>query len=640
MKFLLLLLIILLTALLVGVIGVGVLRAYNIAQYKNTKLRKTGHRSKRKVWQDELLQLLAIVGVVLLIILIVLIKSYKKPAPEKEPENADAASQVDVVTKEVEETSEIAESENANESVEFVIEDSASAFKPKAVASTEPSNWGIKWEKIVDGKVTDTYKREEGITFGDGSEYFTGNGIITFRGDNYRSGATYGTANVVDETISPIWKVTTGSLPTSTGNSEWTGSGWTGQPLIVKWDAETRKNMNMYSSVPNDVTEVIYATLDGHIYFLNLDDGSYTRDPIDMGMAFKGAGSLDPRGYPLMYVGSGDFTANGKHPRMFIISLIDGTVLWEYGGNDSHALRRDNDGWCAFDSSPLVDVETDTLIWPGENGVLYTIKLNSNYDKAAGRMSINPSEPVRTRYTTNRSTNDKYWLGYECSECIIDRYLYLSENGGMFYCIDLDTMELVWAQDTEDDSNSTPVIEYDAESRTGYVYTAPSLHWTADNYSRGTISVFKLNVTTGEIMWRSSYACNTVSGVSGGVQASPLLGKKGTSLEGLIIYPIARSPKVEDGLLVALDTQTGKEVWRVEMEHYAWSSPAAVYTSDGRGYIVQCDSIGSVFFIEGATGRIINTSSVDTLVEASPAVYGDKVVVGTRGQRIFCLQVK
>ena len=43
---------------------------------------------------------------------------------------------------------------------------------------------------------------------------------------------------------------------------------------------------------------------------------------------------------------------------------------------DAFALR----DWHAYDSSPLVDAETDTLIYPGENGILYTIKLNTVFD--------------------------------------------------------------------------------------------------------------------------------------------------------------------------------------------------------------------------------------------------------------------
>ena len=160
-----------------------------------------------------------------------------------------------------------------------------------------------------------------------------------------------------------------------------------------------------------------------------------------------------------MYVGAGDVNGYGKTPRFYIISLIDGSVLYEYGNGDPLSLRKDNGNWCAFDSAPLVDAETDTLIWPGENGILYTFKLNTRFDGSS--IAVSPSAPIATRYTTNRSGEANYWLGYEASASVVDGYLYVSENGGMFYCVDLNTMELVWAQDTVDDSNSSPVFEWD-----------------------------------------------------------------------------------------------------------------------------------------------------------------------------------
>ena len=237
------------------------------------------------------------------------------------------------------------------------------------VDSSDPKNWGISWDIIQNGSIVDNFTRQDPINFGHGSEYTTLEGIVTFRGDNYRSGATYGTANVINETVSQLWSSNIGSF------NGWPGSGWTGQPLIVRWDDETKSIMNLYEAKKSkeDLVEVIYATLDGYVYFYDLEDGSYTRDPLWVGMNFKGAGALDPRGYPLMYVGSGDY-ASGKAPRMYIISLIDGSILYERSGSDSFTKRSD---WAAFDSSPLVDAETDTLIWPGESGILYTIKLNS-----------------------------------------------------------------------------------------------------------------------------------------------------------------------------------------------------------------------------------------------------------------------
>lgn len=500
------------------------------------------------------------------------------------------------------------------------------------VDSSNPENWGISWDVIQNGSIVDSYTRQESISFGQGSEYTALEGIITFRGDNYRSGATYGTANVINETVSQLWSSNIGSL------NGWPGSGWTGQPLIVRWDEETKAIMNLYEGkkTKEDLVEVIYATLDGYVYFYDLEDGSYTRDPLWVGMNFKGAGSLDPRGYPLMYVGSGDY-ADGKTPRMYIISLIDGSILYERSGSDSFTKRSD---WAAFDSSPLVDAETDTLIWPGESGILYTIKLNSQYDKAAGTISIAPEETVKNRYYTSRSNGSTYWVGYEPSAVIVGRYLYVSENGGMFFCIDLDSMELVWAQDTKDDSNSTPVFQWDESGETGYIYTAPSLHWTANSSSEGSISIYKINAKTGEIVWEVPYDCNTVSGVSGGVQSTPLLGKEGTDIEGLIIYSIARTPSTYSSIMVALDTETGEKVWEMPMDNYTWSSPTAVYTDSGKAYIVICDSIGNLFLVSGTDGEIFSSTNLGSNIEASPAVFKDTIVVGTRGQKIHAIKVE
>ena len=202
-----------------------------------------------------------------------------------------------------------------------VIEDPEPTFTPTATDTTKGENWGIKWEVIHNGSIVDGFNREQSITFSDGSKYSTLEGITTFRGDNYRSGATYGTANVEKETISKHWYFDIGTY------NGWPGSGWTGQPLAVRWDEETKAIMNIFEEkkAKTDLVEVIHATLDGYIYFYDLDDGSYTRDPLWVGMNFKGAGAIDPRGYPLMYVGSGDYD-NGKSPRFYIISLIDSAI--------------------------------------------------------------------------------------------------------------------------------------------------------------------------------------------------------------------------------------------------------------------------------------------------------------------------
>ena len=200
-------------------------------------------------------------------------------------------------------------------------------------------------------------------------------------------------------------------------------------------------------------------------------------------------------------------------------------------------------------------------------------------------------------------------------------------------------MELVWAQDTKDDSNSTPVFER-VSANEGYVYTAPSLHWTQNANAQGSISIYKLDALTGEIVWEKPYSVHTVNGVSGGVQSSPLLGKAGTNIEGLILYTIARTNTVDSGTLVALNTETGEEAWRWDMDYYAWSSPVAFYKEDGTAYVVVCDSAGYATLIDGATGTTLDSEYLGGLVEASPAVYEDMLVVGTRIKQICGVKIK
>lgn len=506
----------------------------------------------------------------------------------------------------------------------------APTYTPQMQTYSDPSNWGIQWEIIQNGEIVDSYQAAKPMSFGDPAEYFALEGIPTFRGNNYRNDAAFGTAKITKETLSKKWEQGIGSL------NGWPGSGWTGQPLVVRWDETTKQNMNLYNSkkAKSDLVEVILATLDGYVYFYDLDDGTYTRDPINLGMNFKGSGSIDPRGYPIMYVGAG-VPCNGVKPKIFIVSLITGEILYEQSGADSFSLRNDSDGWTAFDSSPLVSAETDTLIWPGENGILYTIKLNTNYNASAGTLSVDPEPVVKTRYSNTRNGTGDYWLGYETSAVAVDHYLYLSENGGMFFCIDLNTMELVWAQDTRDDSNSSPVFAW--EDGKGYLYSAPSLHFTAEN-QEGYISIYKLDAETGEILWEVPVYCHTIPDLSGGVQSSPVYGREGTDLEGLIIYPVARTKGFYDGSLLALDTKTGEIVWEQHMDCYTWSSPVGVYTDSGKGYIVLCDSgatresaSGYMMLLDGQTGEVLSSVSMGSNVEASPVVFENTIVVGTRG---------
>ena len=201
--------------------------------------------------------------------------------------------------------------------------------------------------------------------------YATLEGVTTFRGSNYRDGGAYGTIPDKPTRLAEVWEKRIHGL------DEWSGVGWTGQASVVRWPADLRAQMNINRAkkAKDGLVEVIYATLDGHIYFLDLDDGQETRKAINIGAPIKGSLAVDPRGVPLLYCGQGIYDVGGKRVACGtrIWSLIDQQQLYFLDGKDPVALR----GWRAFDCSPLVDGDTDTMITAGENGVLYKVKLNT-----------------------------------------------------------------------------------------------------------------------------------------------------------------------------------------------------------------------------------------------------------------------
>ncbi len=504
------------------------------------------------------------------------------------------------------------------------------------VSSTQPSRFGFETHLNVNGIDVDGFYRQNEIHFS-GKNYAQIKGVLTFRGDNYRSSGAYGVANMTSYKLAKAWNIDTGSLKKTVKKGEWTGSGWTGQPLLVQWDDATRKAMNLYDSKKNKsgLVEVIYATMDGNIYFLDLDDGSATRPKISLGFPIKGTGSIYPNGVPLYAVGAGDDMGK-KAARTFLVSLVTGEVLYEYGAEDPFSIRTDNGNFCAFDSSPLFDAETDTIIQPGENGILYTMKLNTKWDGTT--LTIDPAEIVKWNYKTDRTGNDTYWLGMESSACAYDHYLYICDNSGDLMCIDVNTMELIWSQDIVDDSNASPVLEVDPATGTAYIYVSTSLHWTANKRKTGDIPIFKINAATGEIIWKREYSCKTVDGVSGGVQATACLGEN--NLSGLVYFNIARTGGKKHGKFVAIDKKTGGEVWSVDMKYYSWSSPVAVYNSNGDGYIILCDSDGNMHLLDGRTGKVKDTINLGKNIEATPSVFNNTVVVGTRGKKIYGVTLK
>ena len=509
------------------------------------------------------------------------------------------------------------------------------AFEPHCVDSTKPENL-ISYTNIeVDGNQLENvadYQADGDIEFNIGEDYTKANGIVTFRGNSFRDNPTYGYANMSEYKLNGAWSADTG--PLASGDTVWTGSGWTGQPLMMKWPKEVKAHMNMTeeAKADDDLVEVIYACMDGNVYFLNLKTGEKTRDPLYLGYTFKGAGALDPRGYPIMYVGAG-YNSDEGTARVFVINLLDCSVLYTFGNNDEFSLRG---SLSFFDGSALVDAETDTLIYPGENGILYLIKLNTSYDKENGTLSINPGKIVKWRYYGTRSSDESFWLGMEDSVAVYKGYAFMADNGGNLMCLNLNTLQLVWVQDVLDDSNSTPVLEIENGHLYLYVSTSFRLGWRSNDSA--TIPIWKIDAETGEIIWHTDYECYTDDGVSGGVQSTIACGKN--SFSDYIYVTVSKTSDNASGVLACLKKSDGSKAWE-DSSSYAWSSPVCIYNKDGSGKVLYCNSTGDVRLLDGKTGKLEDTLSIsDGVIEASPAVYNNYAVVGTRDCKIWGIEIK
>ena len=485
-----------------------------------------------------------------------------------------------------------------------------------------PSQFGLESIAVQNGERVDAYARTPEIHMGLSGEYTDVEGVTTFRGNNYRDSAAYGNIPDDPEELEIVWSVAVSQI------DDWGGVGWTGQCAIVRWPEEVVRIMNVREEKKGGpLTEVIYATLDGRVYFLDLYDGQATRPAINIGAPIKGSVTVDPRGYPLLYVGQGIPEANGHSVDIGtrIFSLIDQQLLFFLDGDDSFAQR----SWYAFDAAPLVDGKTDTMLQVGENAILYLVKLNTDYDPEAGTISIDPKVD---RYVFRSRVSDQ--PGMENSLAVYNDYGYFVDNSGLLQCVDLNTLTCVWAGDTGDDTDATIVLEEEADG-TVALYTATEREHSASYDENAYLR--KINALTGEMLWKLPVKVYTSEGNEGGSFATPALGKG--ELGDLIFAHMTRTP--DDGAtLMAVDKESGEVVWRVAMGSGGWSSPVCVYDASGKGYVLVGSSSGALRLYDGRTGRIISICDLEGNIEGSPAVFEDMLVVGTRGKRIFGVRIK
>jgi hypothetical protein len=488
----------------------------------------------------------------------------------------------------------------------------------------------VRWWVFQNGsQLAKNYQPDDITAFGDPKTYTDIEGVLTFRGNQYRDAPAFGTADIADKKLEMIWTRKIGAI-SGTG-SWWPGAGWTGQPLLVHWPEATRKVMGIKAEMKEkDLVEVLYPVFDGHIYCLDLETGTDTRDPIQVGFSFKGTGSVDPRGFPLFYAGQGLNDTNGRIGsfRYRIFDLIQNKEVSGFAGMDALAFHN----WGAFDASALICWQSDTLIEPGENGLLYKVKLNTRFDAGTGAVSVDP-EITKLRYRT--AMNDKY--GVESSPVAYRNLIYFSDNDGAIVCLDINTLEPVWVYDAGDDSDATMVLE---ETRDGvFLYHGNTLDHRGKlaGTSHDICQLRKIDALSGKLVWQHDIPVVYDSTLNSGLLATPLLGKDDFS--DLVIFNVCKTTSHAAGTLLALDKASGTVAWQRKLAAYSWSSPIAVKGTDGRSYGVFCDYAGIMHLFDPLTGKDYSTLSIGGNCEASPAAYNDMIVVATYAQKIYGIRI-
>lgn len=491
-----------------------------------------------------------------------------------------------------------------------------------------PSKINLTTSVIVNnGEIAEGFARSYGpddqrVFMGDPDLYGARIGVLTHRMGPQRQNAAFGTAEVKDKTLEVVWTAKTAS------NGSIGGIGWTGQPLLVRWPQEAREMMNIISEKKEnkELVEGIYPTRDGKIYFFDVADGTWTRDPIDAGMPFEGTPAIDPRGVPVLFAGQGiakEKTEAGQIG-MRIFSLIDQSQLFYEDGRNSLATIQEG----AVHGSPIMEPNSKTLIYGGENGLLYTISLGTKLNKTDGVITMDPKV---TAYKYSVAKNKDFSI--KGSVAVYGNYVYFADGAGFLQCVDMETMQCVWITKVKDSTDAAIALE---ETKDGGValYTGTTVRIQA---AEGKSFLRRYDALTGTLVWEHEEKVNYNRNDFRNGAGSPIVGQG--NIDDLIIFTVDKVPTYTS-IVVALNKETGEEEWEQPLDVSTWSSPLAIYTPEGEAYIVQGDKAGTLRLLDGFTGSLLDTETLNGPIDGSPAAYKDMIVVGTTENRIYGIRIR
>lgn len=439
-------------------------------------------------------------------------------------------------------------------------------------------------------------------------------GIFTFRGSSTRNPNFFGRLHGDSINIHVEWAFETYVDNESTSLGTWGGgSGWTGQPLYLPWPDSLLARINadsVHFSSDFSGKELVVSSLSCREYFIDFETGKASRDCFNVGNTLKGTPSFDPSFSGLLFVGHGVPKCNPFG--MTVFDLFKHREVVAYG-RDNSAWR----GWGGNDSSPVK--VGDFMFRPSENGILY------KYYIGDGNCTLHS----KMKYSTSKAKSSP---GCESSMAVCRNYGYLTDNVGNVICVNLSTLKPVWHYFNHDDTDASPMIV--VEDGTPYLYTGCEV----DKQGSSGYSYFvKLNGLTGELVWEQKIPCLRIKygekAVDGGMFSSPLLGAN--DCDSLIFNGFCINKSGNMGSFFAFNRYDGHIVYETKIKDRCWSSPVPFYNDDNEMFIFLGDTRGNVYLLKAATGEILATEKIGNNFESSPIIVDDKIILGTRGNKIY-----
>lgn len=419
-------------------------------------------------------------------------------------------------------------------------------------------------------------------------------GLLTFRGNATRS--YYGTGPVPS---SPRVQWSYPDEPMCSETEEaglpvrWCGTGWTGQPAVFERDGRTW---------------VVFGDYDGAVHFLDASSGRPLLPSLQTGGLVKGSVTVDPDGYPLVYVGSRD-----NNFRVIAIDRPVPTELWSLPASAVSPVLW-NDDW---DGAALV-VDGHLLVG-GENSHWHAVRLDRSYGpdglvRAAPELVF--SAPGWDSELLEALGD--YNVSIEGSVALWGRTLYFANSGGLVQGWDISGLAAGRAPErtfrfwTGDDTDATVVIDPE-----GMLYVASQWERRTER-GRQVGQVMKLDPRRPDpLVW--SFADQEVVARDGlaGVWATPALHRD------LVIVA------THGGRLVGLDRATGAVRWAKSLPGPLWQSPVVV-----DGVLLQGDCFGLLHAYDVSSTAVdppeLWSIGLGGCIESTPAVWGGQVIVGTR----------